>query len=93
MVARPDPFHCAWAAQLFGVECEILSLEGLIIDGTELFGYSVRQRMREGHRFLGAGMEDTRAYGAVKPKVLQNYRVFSEPGTELLRQLTKLMQQ
>lgn len=59
----------------------------------QLFGYAVRQRMREGHRFLGAGMEDTQAYGAVKPKAFQSGGVFSWPRTELLRELTELMQQ
>lgn len=49
--------------------------------------------MREGHRFLGAGMEDARAYDAVKPKAFQGDGIFSGPRTELLRELTELMQQ
>lgn len=81
------------AAQLFGVECEILSLEGLIIDGTVLFGYTVRQRMREDHRFPDAGLKAPLAYSGVQPKVFQNHRIFSGPRAELLRELTELMQQ
>lgn len=50
-----------------------------------LFGYTVRQHIREGHRFPDTGLKAPRAYGAVKSKAFQNHHAFSMSSTELIQ--------